>query len=567
MKQKILIALLAAGMLILAGCGGGSSGFTQQQLDEAKEEGRQDALAGRTPCEGDGVMVDDDGNCVPDNDRMSDAAALDALQAAVDELDKLLAADDQEGSVRKAVADAMKKTGAVNALGSSAAVEKYGNAVLQARAGLQAALEDAKAERDAVTGDLADGAAGKSLLAAAKSAIDKAESDLADGKTPGVPRGEIAGLVADYEGKDKTPAERASDEAKKVFDRLITAAPITAGSAAGLAGSIKPDAPALPTAFATGNAAPSGAVSFEAIFGTEKNQGGMTALSLEGKPKNSVSVAPQDTAAGAAGVSADYLGISGMLFCYGADCKAGTGTDFGAGWHFVPAASVAGNQYVWDSDAGGYVQASYVEWGLWLTGGGEDPVVLNGFVGKGGGSADLLTAGMSSAAYGKDGEDVSDTDVTRATYNGAAAGLSARKMGTGDDEKYYSGHFKANVELNAIFRATSPVLSGTIDGFEPADGEEGTNHVDSAWSVSLGNIGLTDAGLAGSVGTPLIGVLGNNTDVAGAWNASAYRKTAATEGTDHHPDAFFGRFNARFLGDDAATATGAAAGNYHAEKQ
>jgi len=73
MKQKYLIALLMAGMLVLAGCGGGSSGISEDDAKDRADQAVDDALAGITPCEGDGVMVDDNGKCVLDPDHMSSA--------------------------------------------------------------------------------------------------------------------------------------------------------------------------------------------------------------------------------------------------------------------------------------------------------------------------------------------------------------------------------------------------------------------------------------------------------------------------------------------------------------
>jgi len=73
MKQKYLIALLMAGMLVLAGCGGGSSGISEDDAKARADKAVEDALAGITPCEGDGVKVDDNGKCVLDPDHMSSA--------------------------------------------------------------------------------------------------------------------------------------------------------------------------------------------------------------------------------------------------------------------------------------------------------------------------------------------------------------------------------------------------------------------------------------------------------------------------------------------------------------
>ena len=600
MKQKILLPALLAAMLVIAGCGGGNStggdpgggddeglsdlrdaitavlaldrDDTNKDINEAIAElnRAKDAYDGTDPnnlAEAErhvGVLE----GIVMARDTAKDSDLLNALQTAVSALETLSAGDDKEGSALKMVADAMKKTNAVGALGSSAVVEKYGNAILKARDDLQKALDKAKAEQAKVTGDLASGSAGKELRENAKSAIEAAEDLLADGKTPGVTRGDLAKEVAAYEGEGNTPAEKASDVAKAVFGLLDDDNPFSDNTDAADLDMAKIDK----TAFAMGNTAPSGVVKFADIFGTEKNQTGNTALSLEGKPESSVVLDDNSPIAAINdrnGVSARYLGISGMLFCYvEATCKApADGATFGAGWHFVPttASGEDDNQYVVNN--GEYEQAHYVEWGLWLT--STEANGLNNFVGQGQGSDALITANMSSAAH------TSDTSgVTTATYKGAAAGLSARITGgegtTASPYMYASGHFKADVELKAVFRTASPMLSGTIGGFESADPDnQGTAHVDTNWKIALTK-SLTVGSLASEIAD--LGTLGNGAEVRGAWTANAYRKTAvptdaADAANDHHPDAFFGRFNARFYGDDVATVTGAAAGNYHAEKE
>jgi len=67
MKQKYLTATLLVGMLVLAGCGGGSSGFSQADLDEAKQDG-VDSVTQRDCGEG---TVAKGNECVPDPDHMS----------------------------------------------------------------------------------------------------------------------------------------------------------------------------------------------------------------------------------------------------------------------------------------------------------------------------------------------------------------------------------------------------------------------------------------------------------------------------------------------------------------
>lgn len=621
MKQKILLPALLAAMLVIAGCGGGNSappggpgspeGLSDLQdaitkvlaLDgEDTDTAIKDAIAelNRAKDAYDGTdpnnlaeaerRVGDLEEIVTARGTAKDSELLNELQTAVSALETLSAGDDKEGSALNEATVADGKTNAVNALGSSAMVKKYGDDVLQAKKDLQDALDKAKAEQAKVTGDLASGSAGKELRENAKSAIEAAEGLLADGKTPGVRRGALEELVVKYEGEGNTPDEKADAAAKEVFAILAPnvgseTGEVAVGSfnlnpsgtAVNLADAIKPSGPdALPTAFATGNSAPDGVRLFSDIFGSDKNDAGNTRFSLNGMNTSRVTGITLPIAKTLAGAelsgTAMYLGIGGAVHCYGAECAVPANDTFGAGWYFVPASAETNKRYVWNSDTGVYDQARYVEWGLWITDANDNEVIdraeLHSFVGQGQGSAALITANMSSAAH------TSDTSgVTKATYTGAAAGLSVRRTGAGTEASphvHASGHFVADVTLNAVFRATRPELSGMIDGFESADPEkQGTAHVDTNWKIAL-----TKSLPVGSLVSVIadLGTLGNGTEVDGTWTANAYRKTAvptdaADAANDHHPDAFFGRFNARFLGDDATTSTGGAAGNYHAEKE
>ncbi|MYB40579.1 hypothetical protein F4X86_04950 [Candidatus Saccharibacteria bacterium] len=89
MKQNILMAVLAAGMLVLAGCGGGG-GFSQKDIDEAKEEGKEEGKNSvvQRECR-EGTMESRDGaGCEDDPGYMSpaDTAAMaDKLWKAIGE--------------------------------------------------------------------------------------------------------------------------------------------------------------------------------------------------------------------------------------------------------------------------------------------------------------------------------------------------------------------------------------------------------------------------------------------------------------------------------------------------
>ena len=232
MKQKILLPALLAAMLVIAGCGGGNSatppggpgspeGLSEleaaitavlalERSDDEITADTADIEAAISAFEAADMAYDgDDPNNLAEAESLvaalktivknrgtpKDSDLLNALQAAIDKLEKLSAANDKEGSALNKATVADGKTDVVNARGSSAMVKKYGDDVLQAKRDLQEAIDKVEEEQAKVIGDLASGEAAKKQLADAKSAIEAAEGLLADGKTPGVPRGALCLLA------------------------------------------------------------------------------------------------------------------------------------------------------------------------------------------------------------------------------------------------------------------------------------------------------------------------------------------------------------------------------------
>jgi hypothetical protein len=124
-----------------------------------------------------------------------------------------------------------------------------------------------------------------------------------------------------------------------------------------------------------------------------------------------------------------------------------------------------------------------------------------------------------------------------ATYTGGAAGKYSLRGSTGGTND--AGHFTADVELNATF-ATAHKISGTIDNFVGADGEE------RDWSVALSDSLISDAGaIAGDpddstdadprMTTWTIG--GTASDAAGSWSGNLRE-----EGADGVPALATGTF-------------------------
>ena len=251
-------------------------------------------------------------------------------------------------------------------------------------------------------------------------------------------------------------------------------------------------------------------------------------------------------------------GIEGTLYCdRRSNCITSSGR-FGDGWYFTPVVysgrfsggakgySTEQARYI-DSDGDGtYELVSYVDYGMWLEGADDDPedplLLLR--------RATLVgpSVSPSSLDFGTDG---SNTDPS-ATYSGDARGLSARTVGTGDDAVTASGHFEADVTLNATF-GTAPELGGTIDNFRPVDGQ-GDGHVDTGWRLELvpASIDTNDNSLTYSRKAYI-------TNNGGSWNAEPYGASG------ERPAGFYGGFDATFPNSEGTT-VGAAAGVYSAEK-
>ena len=183
--------------------------------------------------------------------------------------------------------------------------------------------------------------------------------------------------------------------------------------------------------------------------------------------------------------------------------------------------------------------ALYADYGMWLDGTDAVPSLETrmGLVDSGGaaGTVDLTTAGTTDNGL-----------AATATYTGVTRGLSARATGTGDAATTASGHFEADVRLEATF-GPGPTLGGEIRDFRSADpAAQGTAHVGS-WTVDLGTAVLG----SGDVPNASFGGVGTGHPTAGGWSAYAY----GTDGA--RPAGFYGGFDADF-------ADGAAIGQFDA---
>ena len=276
------------------------------------------------------------------------------------------------------------------------------------------------------------------------------------------------------------------------------------------------------------------------------------------------------TAAGAAG---DAVGDalrgqrvpSNILDGFDAYCTSSTGCEavapsgtFGPGWVFIPTEVNAGQNYYTLNSAGTkYTQANFVEWGLWLTE-ANNAVVINRYIGTGIGSTPVTPGGTgfevaTSETYG---------NSNKATYKGAAAGLSSRNTGTRTKPVHASGHFVADVELNATFAGATSRIKGTIDNFRTAAASQGTDHVGN-WTLSLidGTEGTPNANGAAWDGSEVTSSDYDRDTVTGSWTAQAYGGLNVANGVqEKRPTGIYGEFNANF-------SDGKANGVYHTTKE
>ena len=271
-----------------------------------------------------------------------------------------------------------------------------------------------------------------------------------------------------------------------------------------------------------------------------------------------------------AAIKGTFKGVYGIYYCDGSSCSALTDSTFADGWYFTPTSlspSVGGSstllrygsfsegsdsrKFIYkDSDNDGeYELVNYIDYGMWLTeGDGASDVDINF-------ALDIIRPNRFDVTFGLDVTTVGNSInnlATSATYSGTAQGLSTRVT----EGQTASGHFDADVTLNATFNA-NPRLSGQINNFRSADpSNQGTDHVNSGWNIRLRE-GTMSAGTAAVTFsrvdhdndpvTPDIssgrGEFLNTEQVQGRWAAYGYGDSG------RRPDGFFGGFTARFNDD------------------
>ena len=238
-----------------------------------------------------------------------------------------------------------------------------------------------------------------------------------------------------------------------------------------------------------------------------------------------------------------YKGFSGYLICFGGPCavkdgklvagEAGTeqatGTAYQGHWYFAPndsrsttasyianpdSAEVAATPYV--------VETAYASYGYWLNVNDQGVVTVNPFADRGHAIAvagDVATPG-----------DETNNLAATASYAGSAVGISAlRNQSGGRTTNTQSGHFTADVNLDATF-GTDAVIEGSISNFQGGA-------VDTNWKVDLESKAFDGAGVAKGGG-----------DDGGAWSSTTYGVAS------QRPVGITGTFNAHFTNGDAAGA-------------
>ncbi len=299
-----------------------------------------------------------------------------------------------------------------------------------------------------------------------------------------------------------------------------------------------------------------------------------------------------------------FRGITGTFYCTSATCSdPRTADTFGAGWYFTPSLpattenpnardnpllpSTQPTRFRYqDPDGDGvYEPLWYADYGMWLTWDARDDPRLTdlarlyieasaGLVGPNGGVGRLLDLTTPNTP--------SNNLAARATYNGTARGLSARTQSRGGTSETASGHFTADVTLNARFgipiadpgdgSTHEARLGGTITNFRPVSGQ-GSAHVNPAWRITLMEAVLNGAGHIRvqsdeyrwdndddestpdrpcgtrlNCGNPETGVFTDD-DVTGRWSAHGYIASGAIPEEGARPTGFYGGFVAAFDDD------------------
>ena len=566
MKQNVLLSALLAAMLVIAGCGGGSSSAPPTGPVENTEPNSPDTNTPQTP--------------QPVNAAYS--ALADATAALAD-----LGDTDNIETIYKAEEDLMAEISRLEGLSSPSVVETNALALLKGslttvqgyiNTNIRRAYEGATVATGASFEDVRDNAA------AIASAIASAGS---------------ATILAIFEatGEDSPAATPANPNRI----RLASGGP---GFETTAIAHNSTDRTAQPNAYTTWLNAPTADTTDlatlqnkddpNAIHGMhEYGRNGMTAAQIlpgqavkrridtgttqdgEDVGTTQVTAVPfsRSVIAGtAASVNAGsdfkmpfvWKGIAGHLYCQGTGCgvtQVGGNVNLAGGserWFFV-AGGRATDTYVDLDGDGNYVSEKGIgKFGYWLT--NDNSPVLSTFA-----YHDITSVDIDLEVRIGEGEGRAENyDGNKATYTGDALGLYVWKKGSGNRE---AGEFMADASLTATFADTNSRITGTLSNFRNSSSKR---TVGNAWSVTLSSRPINPAGvISGGQTSTSSGGVSQGTH-AGVWIGQMY--TAEGDrmgdnpqpgGADKRPEGVVGQFDAIFgpNGDD-----GYAVGAFGAEK-
>ncbi len=452
MKHKTYIAVLLAGMLALAGCGGGGNGVAEPP---ATVTAAQTAIKAAT-------------DAVAKLTATSDEDAVDAADGLIEDAEEAIGkAPESERDRLNAMLDAAEQAiqGQKTRL---AALQEKDNEIKK----LQGQLDDEKKRVTDLEGDLDDE---KDKVTELAEDLEKAEGR--DAETMAMRLHAAIRASSGSISFDGTKVTNGSTELAKTADSILANNGWTGGHFAkdkqearvywrankkeeGIKFSGITDDGIYESIL---SGAPAGTAPAPFVLSLNKDEQS-DLIVINGVEGTSGTVTPKFDANGAIGGT--FHGVSGLYVCTEGTCTVskhadnkrslrGTGT-----WSFRTT-----NRDTRVTDP----KNVYAYYGWWLnTGGTENTYQVNAFAGTTGTAAGLADARSFSEV---------DSATGTATYEGGAAGKYA--IYSSVPKAHESGHFTANAKLTADFDASINTLKGTIDKFM-VDGKEKAD-----WSITL----------------------------------------------------------------------------------
>ena len=510
MKHWVL-AVAAASALALAGCGGGgSSGGMQGMMEESTPTPAELAttasdLLDTAETDVNAVMDDSDGATVTTAE-MAVAAAEKAVMAASESDDHAtltLRLGKLQGSL------ATKKSSRQTAMTAAA------------EAGDKATTATAKALKKAITDVLALTTQPPVTISTIPEIDLDGPGDGTDMSTP-IPlkKGDSAGSLGNWDGTDYAGmVGTGTAKTTGMYRRYSNQEEAKSVSFASEAGEMVHGLPRyVPT---EGDSAGDYALTGTGTTVTTTGDPGVS-TEIGGFPTTGTHDYEEDDT-----VTGTYMGGAGTYKCIADTCasnaEGASGINLSEGWTFTP----SGGSMVQDKDG------EYLHFGWWIRKDSKDDPTHAGVLYDTTG-ATLVTESTIN--------DADSALVGPATYVGAAAGKFAVSdpLRPGEDN---AGHFTADAELMADFKAGESTLKGTIDEFRLNDGS--TN---PGWIVELQKAMFIDDDDAFKTAETPAGdqtvwsIGGNKGAAAGSWEAQMYDDKTADD--TNVPQSVVGSFSA-----------------------